>query len=243
MSFLIAATTLGLGTSSCGANVVVQDGGEGPGDGGAGLGAGGSIVGDGVAGGIPDPTGGAPASPLCDPEGAGAALFACTHVASMVTDQPGYESWIGAWFDVTAEQQGSRFGALLPFDEPNTPEVEEQYYYDELMSPELSVLSVGPSNGGPIPAQVLRVTTDACTLDVYMPALVPDDCVRTRLYVAVDGSTYHSRADHDYSFSPDRINVFDGKVCTDFGGAVGPDLTPEQAFVPEHLARAAGTPN
>ncbi len=162
-----------------------------------------------------------------------------TDVLSMVTDTGGgiYTTWIGAWFGVTSASGGERFGVLLPFDEPNTPTIEDQFYFDELTSPTPSVLSVGPSNGGFIPAQIITMRTESGTIRVHMPELVTNDCVRTRLYVAPDGSTYHSRADHDYTYSVAKANIFT-EQC--FGqGVVGPDMTPEQAFVPQHLARAA----
>ncbi len=160
-------------------------------------------------------------------------------VSSMLTDKSGgvYQNWIGAWSGVTSGMEGERFGFLDASDNPNTPQVEQQYYEENYRQPAPSILSIGPSNGGPIPEQVLTITTDRGTLAVYMPKLEPNDCVRTRLYVAEDGSTYHSRSDHDYTYSVVRANILDGNC---FGGpAVGPDLTPEQAMVPEHLARAA----
>ena len=166
-----------------------------------------------------------------------AAAFQCSHVASIVTDTPTYYNWIGAWFNVTSGTEGERFGFLLPYDEPNTPVVETQYYYDETSSSSASVLTVGPNNSGDLPEQILTLDTDRGPLAVYMPALSPDDCVRTRLYVAADGSTYHSRADHDYKYSPAKANT--PGQCFDAQAVVGPDLTPAQAFVPEHLARAA----
>ena len=160
-------------------------------------------------------------------------------VSSMITDTGGgiYFNWIGAWFDVNDGVAGERFGYLLPWDEPNTPTVEDQFYFSEMSSSSPSILAIGPSNGGDVPEQILTVTTDTGTLSVYMPAIHPDDCVRTRFYVAADGSTYHSRADHDYTYSPAKANIFT-ETC--FGqGVVGPDLTPGQALVPQHLARSA----
>jgi len=169
-----------------------------------------------------------------------ATAFWCSHVASMATDTLTYQNWIGAWFDVTSGAEGERFGYLLPYDEPNTPVVETQYYYDETRSSSASVLAIGPNNSGDLPAQILTLDTDKGPLTVYMPALRPDDCVRTRLYVAADGSTYHSRADHDYKYSPAKANT--PGQCFDARAVVGPDLTPTQAFVPQHLARAAPRP-
>jgi hypothetical protein len=162
-----------------------------------------------------------------------------SRVQLMQTDRPGgvYYNWIGAWSGATAGVEGRRFGYLLPYDEPNTPQVEQQFYREDRDQPPASILSVGPGNGGVIPEQVLTVTHDSGVLAVYLPRLDPEDCVRTRLYVAVDGSTYHSRSDHDYTYSPARANIFDGRC---FGGpVVGPDMSPEQAMVPRHLARAA----
>ena len=100
------------------------------------------------------------------------------------------------------------------------------------------MLAIGPSNGGYIPEQILTVVSDVGTLHVYMPSMTTNDCVRTRLYVAADGSTYHSRADHDYTYSLAKVNIL-GEQCYPNWGVVGPDLTPEQAMVPQHLARAA----
>jgi hypothetical protein len=163
----------------------------------------------------------------------------CTFVSSMVTDKAGgiYYNWIGAWFGVSSGNAGDRFGYLLPYDEPNTPTVETQFYYDETSSPAPSILAIGPNNGGDVPEQTLTVVTDSGSLAVQMPSLSPTDCVRTRLYVAANGSTYHSRSDHDYTYAPGKENIFT-ETC--YGhGVVGPDLTPEQALVPQHLARAA----
>lgn len=168
------------------------------------------------------------------------APFRCSRVTSMVTDTVTYSNWVGAWFDVTSNAEGQRFGVLLPGDEPNTPAVETQSYQDELTSSAPSVLAVGPNNTGDMPAQVLELVTDQGPLKVYMPALEPDDCVRTRLYVASDGSTYHSRADHLYKYSVAKANT--PGQCFEARAVVGPDLTPAQAFVPQHLARQAPRP-
>lgn len=167
-----------------------------------------------------------------------------TRVFSMVTDTPSsWGSWIGAWSGVTSSVEGVRFGALNAEDNPNTPALELQYYLedqqytDEHGQPAPSLLSVGPNNLGPFPEQILTIVSDRGTLKIYLPKLNTHDCVRTRLYVAVDGSTYHSRSDHNYTYSLARANITDGNC---FGGpVVGPDLTPEQAMIPEHLARAA----
>jgi len=163
--------------------------------------------------------------------------FSCTSVSSIVTDTPGGAyNWIGAWFGVTSGNAGERFGYLLSYDEPSG--AVGQGYAEETSSPAPGILALGPSNGGGIPEQILTVTTDSGSLAVFMPSLSTNDCVRTRLYVAADGSTYHSRADHDYTYSPDRENLFN-ETCFDHG-VVGPNLTPEEALVPQHLARAAG---
>lgn len=77
------------------------------------------------------------------------------------------------------------------------------------------------------PAQTVTVETDKGTIDAYLPELQigwMSGLVAALFYVATDGSTYHSRSDHDYNY--------------DTNGGEQPDLTPEQAMVPEHLARA-----
>jgi hypothetical protein len=165
--------------------------------------------------------------------------FMCSSVPSMTTDSAGqYSTWIGAWYGVTANTAGEELGIMLPFDEPNTPMIESQYWYQRMTSPTPSVLAIGPSNGGYIPPQILTVVTNSGTLKVYMPSMTTNDCVRTRFYVGADGSTYHSRADHDYTYSAARANL-PTEQCYSTWGAVGPDLTPAQAMVPQHLARAA----
>ena len=84
-----------------------------------------------------------------------------------------------------------------------------------------AVFAVGAADA--IGEQTISVTCDTGSLIVYTPVL---DNVGTnmRLYVASDGSTYHSRADHNYSTWPN-----------------GPDLTSDQAMVPEHLAKASSS--
>lgn len=84
-----------------------------------------------------------------------------------------------------------------------------------------ATLGVGASDS--IGEQILTVTCDTGTVNVYTPAL---SNVKTnmRLYVAKDGSTYHSRADHNYSTWPN-----------------GPDLSTQQALQPQHLAKASPT--
>ncbi|MBI5493872.1 MAG: hypothetical protein HY904_02530 [Deltaproteobacteria bacterium] len=155
----------------------------------------------------------------------------------MVTSAPGYNNWMGAWTGVTAGAEGIRVGILFAGDNPGTPAVESQYYVDEPPAEAPGILALGPNNGGAIPEQVITVETNCGTRNVYLPAVTPTDCVRTRFYVAADGSTYHSRADHNYLYTAARENL-PGAVC--FGhGVVGPDLTPAEALVPQHLARAA----
>jgi hypothetical protein len=158
----------------------------------------------------------------------------------MTTDTDGgvYSTWIGAWYGVTANTGGEELGIMLPFDEPNTSTIETQYWYQRSPSPAPSVLAIGPSNGGYIPAQILTVVADTGTLQVYMPSMTTNDCVRTRFYIGADGSTYHSRADHDYTYSLAKVNVLT-EPCFALQGVVGPDLSPAQAMVPQHLARAA----
>lgn len=79
------------------------------------------------------------------------------------------------------------------------------------------------------PEQTLTVETDMGTIDAYLPELRigwMSGSVAALFYVAADGSTYHSRSDHNCNYDTN-------------GGEHFPDLTPQQAMVPEHLARAA----
>lgn len=84
---------------------------------------------------------------------------------------------------------------------------------------EPNVFAVGAADH--IGEQTLTITCDTGTITVYTPQ-VNNVNNNMRLYVAQDGSTYHSRADHDYSLWSDP-----------------PDLGPTEALIPAHLAQAA----
>lgn len=92
------------------------------------------------------------------------------------------------------------------------------------------VLAIGHDTNHIIqPEQTVTVETDKGKVNVYLPKIIPgwsSGSVAALFYVAQDGSTYHSRSDHDYNYDTN-------------GGEHFPDLTPEQAMVPEHLARVA----
>lgn len=84
-----------------------------------------------------------------------------------------------------------------------------------------ATFAVGASDA--IGAQVISVTCDTGSIEVHTPALA-SVTTNMRLYVAKDGSTYHTRADHTYTPWPN-----------------GPDLSVTQALRPEHLAQASPT--
>ena len=82
------------------------------------------------------------------------------------------------------------------------------------------------------PEQIVTVETDRGTIDVYLPELDigwMSGGVAALFYVAEDGSTYHSRGDHNYNYDTN-------------GGKAFPNLTPEKAMAKEyHLARGSPT--
>lgn len=150
--------------------------------------------------------------------------FMCSSVSTASSSNPGGNSpgnlnyGISMWYGVGSVTPYSDLGPtgneLATLSDSN---VFEQRYVGTTPA----VLAVGASDA--IGEQTLTVTCDTGSINVYTPAL-SSISGNMRLYVAKDGSTYHSRANHNYSTFPSA-----------------PDLTPTQALRPEHLAKAAPT--
>jgi len=102
--------------------------------------------------------------------------------------------------------------------------VEEWYYekYGENAEPNhLSIIHRMKSGSSEYLDQevIIMIDIDQGQKNIYLPILPDSECNDgTNLYISEDGSTYYSRTDH---------------------GCGRPDLSPEEAIVPDHLAKAA----
>ncbi|MBI4232792.1 hypothetical protein HY605_06185, partial [Candidatus Peregrinibacteria bacterium] len=150
--------------------------------------------------------------------------FTCAKVISASSSNPGINSpgnlnyGISFWYGVGTVTPYSHLGPtgqeLATLSDSN---VFEQRYIGTTPA----AFAVGASDH--IGEQTLTIECDTGPITVYTPN-VPNVSTNMRIYVARDGSTYHSIANHDYSHWPDP-----------------PNLKPEQAMVPEHLAKASPT--
>jgi len=89
-------------------------------------------------------------------------------------------------------------------------------------------------NTGTWPENIIHLAIDGESFVVYMPQITITKNYNWQLYsfyVAEDGSTYFARRDHAPSDALTINNAMAGSI----------DLSPSQAMVPEHLAKAAPT--